>query len=151
MFPARLSDGLHSTLARAITLMQEILQKVRKIHPTKNKYQLEFLKEENKKVVRPYMNTSPRAGRTAKWIRCTTNMYLPGPVIRPTVPNYINRNNPNPNKLEKEKVKLENEKLKKEKQKTENLEKEIRKPENTMEEIIKYPCGHICMAALRNW
>ena len=154
VFPAGLSDGLHATLAPAITLMQEILKKVRKVlNPDNCKY----------KIVRPH-------------IRVNTNMYLPGPVVKPTVSTYINENNPNPKKFEKEKQEKEKlgeekrkkEKLEEEKRKKEKLEEEKRKKEkleeimklevcarpkeeSTMVEIIKFPCGHVCVPAPRNW
>ena len=114
VFPAGLSDGLHATLAPAITLMQEILKKVRMVlYPNSSKYKLNFLEEETK-IVRPYTKVSTSADRTIKWVRCSTNTYLPRPVVGPTIPNHINKNNPNLNKLEKENQ--EKEKLEKEKQ-----------------------------------
>ena len=45
------------------------------------------------------MKINPSADRTNEWVRCTTNIYLPGSVVRSTVPNHTNKNNPNPNKL----------------------------------------------------
>ena len=91
VFPAGLSDGLHATLAPAITLMQEILKKVRKVlYPNNSKYKLNFVEEENK-IVRPHMNVNSSADRTTEWVRCSTNTYL-----LVTFPNHINKNNPNP-------------------------------------------------------
>ena len=117
-------------------------------YPKETKYQLNFLEEENK-IVRPYMKINPSAGRTTEWVRCSTNTYLPGPVVRPTVSNHINKNNHNPNKLEKEKQ--EKEKLKKEKREKEKLEKETgggeierkntKKKENLEEEMMKLEVG----------